>query len=38
MEKVTLLTRRKLESLDPEYGIDIGNEESSGRLQQQVEG
>lgn len=35
--KVILLARRRLESLDPEYGIDIRNEESSGRLEQHIE-
>ena len=36
--KVTLLARRKLESVDQEYGVDIAGEETAGRLQQHVEG
>ena len=35
---MTLLTRRKLESVDKEYGVDVGKEETDGRLQQHVEG
>ena len=38
MGKVTILTRRKLESVGQEYGVDVGAEETAGRLQQQVEG
>ena len=36
--KVTLLTRRKLESVDQVYGVDIAGEETAGRLHQHVEG
>ena len=35
---MTLISRRKLESVGPEYVVDIGAEEKAGRLQQHVEG
>ena len=35
---MTILTRRKLEGVGQEYGVDIGTEETTGRLTQHVEG
>ena len=35
---MTILARRKLEGVDQEYGVDIGAEETAGRLMQHVEG
>lgn len=36
--KVTVLGRRKLESVPEQYGADLSVEESEGRLVQHVEG
>jgi hypothetical protein len=36
--KVTILTRRKLEGVGQEYGVDIAAEETAGRLTQHVQG
>ena len=35
---MTILTRRKLEGVGQEYGVDIGAEETAGRLTQHIEG
>ena len=35
---MTILTRRKLESVSQEYGVIVEEEETAGRLQQHVEG
>ena len=35
---MTLISRRKLEGVDPEYGVDVKSEERAGRLVQHVEG
>ncbi len=36
--KVTVLGRRKLESVPEQYGVDLSAEEGDGRLVQHVEG
>ena len=36
--KVTVLTRRKVEKVAEEYGVDVAEEEQQGRLVQHVEG
>lgn len=38
MGKVTVLTRRKVEALPEQYGVDLAAEETGGRLVQHVEG
>lgn len=38
MGKVTVLTRRKVEELPEQYGVDLAAEETGGRLVQHVEG
>ena len=34
---MTIMARRKLEGVDQEYGVDVGAEETAGRLIQHVE-
>ena len=38
MGKVTVLTRRKVEELPEQYGVDLAAEEAGGRLVQHIEG
>ena len=38
MGKVTVLTRRKVEELPEQYGVDLAAEETDGRLVQHIEG
>ena len=38
VDKVTLLTRRKVTEVPALYGVDVSAEETSGRLVQHVEG
>ena len=35
--KVTIMTRRKLEGVGQQYGVDVGAEETAGRLIQHVQ-
>jgi len=38
VSKVTVITRRKVEQVAEQYGVDIAQEEKQGRLLQHVEG
>ena len=38
MDKVTLITRRRLDYVAEEYNVDLNTEEEKGRLVQHVEG